>query len=331
MNHFTPLGDLSRDDIADLMKIAHLADTDRTWQPLAGRILGLVFMNPSLRTLASFQAGMARLGGSSFVITPGSSWALETREGVVMDGATAEHVREAIPVLASYADAIGVRAFAAGQDLAEDLAEPVMSLVRDISPVPLINMESAMDHPCQALADWKTLDDEGVPAAGGKFVLSWAKHPKALPLAVPAAAVHMAAHRGMDVTVLRPPGFELPEPVMARARAAADASGGSVIETDDREAAMTDAHVIYAKSWGSSMHYGDGEADAALRAGLDDWTVDEPWFKPARPDCIFMHCLPIRRNVVAADAVLDGPRSRVLGQARNRMLAQQAILHRLLA
>lgn len=331
MQHFMHLGDLSPAEITDLLSVARRADRDRSWQPLAGKILGLVFMNPSLRTLASFQAGMARLGGSSFVITPGSSWALEHRDGVVMDGAAAEHIREAIPVLASYADAVGVRAFASGADLDDDLGEPVMSLIRELSPVPLINMESAMDHPCQALADWKTLEDEGVPAAGGKFVLSWANHPRPLPLAVPAAAVHMAAHRGMDVTVLRPNGFELPEPLMARARAAAEAAGGSVVETDDREEAMAGAQVIYAKSWGSPMHYGDHEADAALRGGLRGWTVDEPWFAPAAPDCIFMHCLPIRRNVVASDAVLDGPRSRVLVQARNRMLAQQAILHRLLA
>ncbi len=331
MQHYMHLGDLPPGEIAALLDVARRADRDRDWRPLAGKILGLVFMNPSLRTLASFQAGMARLGGSSFVITPGSSWALEHRDGVVMDGATAEHIREAIPVLASYADAVGVRAFASGTDLDDDLGEPVMTLIRDLSPVPLINMESAMDHPCQALADWKTLDDEHVPAAGGKFVLSWANHPKPLPLAVPAAAVHMAAHRGMDVTVLRPEGFQLPEPLMARARAAAEASGGSVAETDDREEAMAGARVIYAKSWGSPMHYGDAEADAALRADLGDWTVDEPWFAPAAPDCIFMHCLPIRRNVVATDAVLDGPRSRVLPQARNRMLAQQAVLHRLLA
>jgi N-acetylornithine carbamoyltransferase len=331
MQHYMHLGDLSPAEIAGLLEVARRADQDRDWRPLAGKILGLVFMNPSLRTLASFQAGMARLGGSSFVITPGSSWALEHRDNVVMDGAAAEHIREAIPVLASYADAVGVRAFASGTDLDDDLAEPVMSLIRALSPVPLINMESAMDHPCQALADWKTLDDENVPAAGGKFVLSWANHPKPLPLAVPAAAVHMAAHRGMDVTVLRPAGYELPEPLMARARAAANAAGGSVAETEDREEAMAGAQVIYAKSWGSPMHYGDTQADAALRQGLREWTVDESWFAPAAADCIFMHCLPIRRNVVASDAVLDGPRSRVLVQARNRMLAQQAILHRLLA
>jgi N-acetylornithine carbamoyltransferase len=298
---------------------------------LAGKVLGLLFFNPSLRTLASFQAGMARLGGSSFVISPGQgSWQLETRAGAVMDGAAAEHVREAIPVLAGYGDALGIRSFAGGTDLAADLADETFLSMAEVCPVPLINLESAIDHPCQALADWKTMDDLGVPVRGGRFVLSWAWHPKALPLAVPAAAVHMAAMRGMDVTVLRPEGFALPDPVMERARQAAALSGGSVRETSDRESAMEGAHVIYAKSWTAPSRYGEPQAEAALRAGLRGWCVGEDWFAPAAPGCRFMHCLPVRRNVVVRDEVLDGPRSVVIREAHNRMWAQMAVLHRLL-
>jgi N-acetylornithine carbamoyltransferase len=191
-------------------------------------------------------------------------------------------------------------------------------------------MESAMNHPCQSLADWKTMDDLGIPANGGKFVLSWAYHPKALPLAVPAATLHMAAKRGMDVTVLRPEGFELPAPLMEKAAAAADAAGGSVTETSVRTEAMQDAHVIYAKSWSSTHHYGDRLADQKLREELLDWCVDEPWFANAKEDCRFMHCLPVRRGVVVADEILDGPRSVVIHEARNRMLAQMAVLHQML-
>ncbi len=126
-----------------------------------------------------------------------------------MNGAAAEHVREGMPVLASYCDALGVRAFADGKDLAADLAETTFNAMAELVDKPLINLESAMSHPCQALADWKTLDECGVPRKG-RFVLSWVWHPRALPLAVPAAALHMAAMRGMDVTVLRPEGFALP-------------------------------------------------------------------------------------------------------------------------
>lgn len=331
MNGFLGLADLSPGEVSELLDRAGWLERHPEPDALRGKVLALLFFNPSLRTLASFQAGMSRLGGSSFVISPGQgTWVLETRDGVVMDGAAAEHVREAIPVLAGYGDALGIRSFAGGTDLAADLADATFRSMAAVCPVPLINLESAIDHPCQALADWKTMDDLDVPARGGKFVLSWAWHPKPLPLAVPAAAVHMAALRGMDVTVLRPDGFALPEPVMAKARAAAAISGGSVRETADRGEALEGAHVIYAKSWTSPRHYGDPEAEAAFRAGLRDWCVDDDWFSTAVPDCRFMHCLPVRRNVVVRDSVLDGPRSVVVHEARNRMWAQMAVLHRLL-
>jgi N-acetylornithine carbamoyltransferase len=328
---FLSLADLAPADVADLLDRAAWLERHPEPDALKGKVLALLFFNPSLRTLASFQAGMARLGGSSFVISPGQgTWVLETRDGVVMDGAAAEHVREAIPVLASYGDALGIRSFAGGTDLAADLADSTFRAMAAVCPVPLINLESAIDHPCQALADWKTLDDLDVPARGGRFVLSWAWHPKPLPLAVPAAAVHMAALRGMDVTVLRPEGFALPEQVMAKARLAAKLSGGSLRETADRGEALAGVQVIYAKSWTSPLHYGDPAPEAALRAGLRDWCVDDDWFAVAAPDCRFMHCLPVRRNVVVKDSVLDGPRSVVVREAANRMWVQMAVLHRLL-
>jgi N-acetylornithine carbamoyltransferase len=273
---------------------------------------------------------MARLGGSSFVVTPGSgTWNVETRDGAVMDGAAAEHVREAIPVLASYCDALGIRSFAEGKDLATDLAETQFHKMANLCAKPFVNMESAVNHPCQALADWKTMDDLSVPRRG-KFVLSWVYHPRALPLAVPAATLHMAAQRGMEVVVLRPDGYALPDAIMQKAHAAAAASGGVVTETNDRAAALAGAHVVYAKEWGSPLHYGNAEAEAAARQPLKDWCVREQWFERARPDCHLMHCLPVRRNVAVADEVLDGPRSRVVAEAANRMVVQMAVLHRLL-
>jgi len=331
MKSFLDLADLGREEVADLIALARRLQEHPEPRALAGRILGLLFFNPSLRTLSSMQAGMARLGGESFVITPGSgTWQLETRLGVTMDGDAAEHIREGIPVLASYCDALGIRAFADGKDLQADLDETRFGAMAALCDKPLVNLESAMNHPCQALADWKTLDDLGVPREG-KFVLSWVNHPRALPLAVPAATLHMAAHRGMEVVVLRPEGFALPPALMDKARAAAAASGGSVSETADRTSALGGAQVVYAKEWGSPQHYGDREADAALRRELGDWMVRESWFGRAAADCRFMHCLPVRRNVAVADEVLDGPRSVVLREAHNRMVVQMAVLHRLLA
>ncbi len=331
MNRFNDLADFSTEEINGLLELATRLEQHPEPRALEGKILSLLFLSPSLRTLASFQAAMGRLGGGSFVISPDMSiHGLEARPGIVMDGAAAEHIREAVPVIASYGDAIGIRAFAERRSLNDDLADREFEKLGSLVDVPLINMESAIQHPCQNLADWKTMDDLEVPAQGGRFVLSWAYHPRALPLAVPASTVQMAAMRGMDVVVLNPPGFDLPQPVMDKARAAAEASGGSVTETGDRHEAMEGAHIVYAKSWSSTQHYGDRLADQAQREELIDWCIDDPWFENAQTDCRFMHCLPVRRGVVVADRVLDGPRSIVLPEARNRMLAQMAVLHEML-
>ena len=331
MKFFNDLADFSDEQIHALLQLAGRLDTHPEPEALRGKVLSLLFLSPSLRTLASFQAAMTRLGGGSFVISPTMSiHGIETRPGIVMDGAAAEHIREAVPVIASYGDAIGIRAFAQRRDLEHDLADTEFKALIDLIDTPYINMESAIGHPCQNLADWMSLDDFSIPANGGKFVLSWAYHPKALPLAVPASTLYTAARRGMDVTVLRPEGFALPDTVMERARRAADAAGGSVQETDQRAAAMEGAHVIYAKSWSSTTSYGDTIADQKLRNELISWCVDESWFDNAQDDCRFMHCLPVRRGVVVSEPVLDGPRSIVIHEARNRMLAQMAVLHQML-
>lgn len=331
MRQLTHLAELSQAEIADLLALSRRLALQPEPTALAGKVLGLLFFNPSLRTLASFQSAMVRLGGSSFVIAPGQgSWQLETRHGTVMNGAAAEHIREAIPVLSGFADVLGIRSFAGLTDLEEDVSDSTFAAMAELATVPLVNLESAIDHPCQALGDWRTLDDLAVPAAGGRFVLSWANHPKPLPLAVPAAAASMAALRGMDLTILRPEGYGLPARVMSRVRAAAERSGGRVRETIERDDAMTGAQVIYAKSWASPELYGNAAAETERRAELTDWCVRESWFGPAAPDCRFMHCLPVRRNVVVADEVLDGPRSVVVAQAHNRLWVQMAVLYRLL-
>ena len=164
MNNFLDLADLQREQVIELLALAERLAQKPEPQALAGKILGLLFFNPSLRTLASMQAAMARLGGNSFVISAGQgTWQLETRRGAVMNGAPAEHVREGVPVLAHYCDALGIRAFAGGADLEADLDETSFKEMVGLVNKPVINMESAANHPCQALADWKTLDDLAVP------------------------------------------------------------------------------------------------------------------------------------------------------------------------
>lgn len=291
-----------------------------------GKALGLFFLNPSLRTQASFQRAAGKLGLDLVQLSGGSVWGLETRDGVVMDGAAAEHVREAAAVLGRYVDVLGVRAFPAGRSLAEDLADPVMNAFHAHAGVPVINMESALWHPCQALADRVTLEQIGAPRRG-RFVLCWAWHPKPLPHAVPNSALCMAAQRGMEVVVTHPPGLALHAGALAEASRLAAASDGSVTVTEDRAAALAGATVVYAKSWGALPAWGDAEAEAALRAPFRDWCVQPDWLVPGAR---LMHCLPVRRNVVVADAVLDSPASIVIDQAENRLHAQIALLEEML-
>ena len=237
MKAFNDLADFSNEEIGALLALASRLDKKPEPHALCGKVLALLFLSPSFRTLASFQAAMMRLGGGAFVISPDMSiHGIETRPGIVMDGAAAEHIHEAVPVIASYGDAIGIRAFAERKSSTPTSRKRNSRSMIRLIDTPYINMESAMGHPCQSLADWKTLDDFGIAANGGKFVLSWAYHPKALPLAVPASTLYMAARRGMDVTVLRPEGFALPAPLMKKAQDAARRCRRLHRETDGPEA-----------------------------------------------------------------------------------------------
>jgi hypothetical protein len=165
-------------EVAELLELAGRLDRHPEPQALVRQGARHAVLQPLAAHRGLVPGGDGRLGGSSFVITPGTgTWKLEARNGIVMDGEAAEHIREAVPVLASYADVLGIRAFAGGIDLEADLEERKFMEMAGICPVPLINLESAVNHPCQALADWKTMNDLGVPANGGRFVLSWANHP----------------------------------------------------------------------------------------------------------------------------------------------------------
>ena len=331
MKEFCDLNDLKAGEIEVLLKLANQLERHPQARALEGKVLALLFLNPSLRTLTSFQASMTRLGGGTFVVSPEMSiHGLETRAGIAMDGTAAEHIQEAVPVIASYADIIGIRALASKENLEADLQDSKFNELKSLCDIPLINLESAIKHPCQALADWKTLDDLDIPGKGGKLVFSWVYHPEALPLAVPADTIYMAARRGMDVTVLRPDEFSVPELLMDRAKSASQQAGGQLIQTSDRSEAMEDAHVLYAGSWASTENYGNKMADQKARSNYENWCVDESWFEPTGQICSFMHCLPVRRGVEVEDGILDGSSSVVVRQAQNRMYAQMSVLQKLL-
>jgi N-acetylornithine carbamoyltransferase len=242
-----------------------------------------------------------------------------------MDGAAAEHVREGAGVLGRYCDLLGVRSFPVGKDYAKDRTEPVLTAFAKHSGVPVVNLESPMDHPCQAMADAMTIRERLGTPRGRRVLTTWAYHPKALPMAVPNAFLLAVSRLGADLVFARPDGYALDPEILATARENARASGGSLTETEDRDAAFDSAEIVYAKSWGALADYGRPEAEAARRGKLKDWRVTEARMARGKND-VFMHCLPVRRNVVVDDAVLDGPSSIVLDEAENRLYAQQAIL-----
>jgi len=328
MKHWLSMLDYEPPELAELVQLARRIKQGSI-DPTAfrGRILTMVFFNPSLRTRTSFEAAMLRFGGHAICLNVGGdTWKLEYRDGVVMDGDAAEHVREAAPVLSRYGDALAVRTFAGMRDAAEDAQDLVIRAFGRFATVPVVNMESASEHPCQGLADWLTIAEKLSGAAGKRFVLTWAPHVRGLPLAVPHSALLAAAAAGMHVTVAHPPGYELSRAMLDRAASWCAAAGTALHVTYDQSACRS-ADVVYVKSWGSPALYGDkGQADDFRRN--QDWMIT-----PAHlgASTLLMHCLPVRRNVVIDDAALDDPRSIVVDEAENRLWAQAAILQALLS
>lgn len=325
------LSDLTRPAVEQLVARALALRNGSKTRRFEGKALGLLFFNPSLRTQASFQRAAQKLGLDLVQLQSGGNgvWGIETADSTVMDAGNAEHVREAAAVLGRYVDVLCVRSFARFESLEADLRDVLVNGFRRHAGVPVVNMESALWHPCQALADWTTLEQLEVPRRA-KFVLTWAWHPKPLPHAVPNSTLCMAVQRGMDVVVLRPSGYDLHPWVMQQARELAALNDGSVEVTDDRQAALRGASIVYAKSWASLACWGNLEAETQQRAGLRDWCVGSDWLAQT-DDARFMHCLPVRRNVVVRDEVLDGPASVVIDQAENRLHAQTALLESLFA
>ena len=300
---------------------------------LEKRIMALVFMDPSLRTRASFEAAMFLHGGHGIVLEPGKgSWSLETEPGAVMDGTSVEHIKDAARVLGRYADVLGVRTFPRGDDWSVVREDLVIKRFAEYCEKPIINLESNRRHPCQGLADALTLREKLGDPRGKRFVLYWGWHPKALPTAVPASAALAAAWLGMEIVIARPPGYELDPEDTALIRTIAQRAGGEFVHIiDDPDDATVGADAVYVKSWGSVKLYGRPEEEAAHRAAYRDWRLTASRVKSTRGGKgIVMHCLPVRRNVEIDDAVLDGPNSVVVDQAENRLHAQRALLLELL-
>jgi len=328
--------DFTIEEVRALVDLALELKGGKRQADLRGIVAALLFFNPSVRTRVSCESALARYGGTAIAISPGKdTWNFECGEGVVMDANTQEHVRELAPVLAEMCHFVGVRKselITVGSERAE-VSGDYATLKRDefmhqlarFSPAPVVNLESNSFHPMQGLADMATIVEQLGDPRGKRYVLTWAWHPKSLPVATPHSQLLSAADLGMDVTVLRPPGYALDPDVMAAAGARAESLGGSVSETEDQDAAYSGAHVVCAKAWGSLDYYGRFDEEARDKAPLRrSWIVDED--KMAKTDDgVFMHCLPVRRNVVVSDGVLNSSRSVVVREAGNRLWTAAAV------
>ena len=304
-------------DIGNLAEaLAEARQVKRT--PFAWKHLGrdktiiLVFFNSSLRTRLSSQKAALNLGMNPIVLNVnGDSWKLETELGVIMDGDKSEHLREAIPVIGSYCDIIGVRSFAKFEDRDAEYAETIINQFIEYSGRPVISLESATVHPCQAFADLITIDEYKTKARP-KVVLTWAPHPRALPQAVPNSFAEWMNAADVDFVIACPPGYEL----------APQFAGNAMVEHDQMKA-FEGADFIYAKNWSSYSEYGK-----ILSTDMS-WTVGSRQMA-VTDNAFFMHCLPVRRNMIVTDEVIDSPRSIVIPEAANRVVSAQVVMKRML-
>ncbi|MBT8204703.1 MAG: N-acetylornithine carbamoyltransferase [Eudoraea sp.] len=275
----------------------------------SGKSLGLLFFNNSLRTRLSTQKAALNLGMEVMVMNFGKEgWALEFADGTIMDGDRAEHVREAARVVSQYCDILGIRAFAGLKDKPEDESEQVLNGFMDHSTIPVINLESALGHPLQALADAITIAEHKT-SKRPKVVLTWAPHPRPLPHAVANSFIRMMQQMPVDFCITHPEGYELNDKIV----------GNTPVFHDQRQA-LEGADFVYAKNWSSYLDYGK------VLNRDNSWMITLDVLGKAR----FMHCLPARRNVVVEGAVLDSGQSLVIEQANNRTYAAQLVLKKLL-
>ncbi|PHN95393.1 acetylornithine carbamoyltransferase [Maribacter sp. 6B07] len=273
------------------------------------KTIGLLFFNNSLRTRLSTQKAAINLGMEVIVMNFGSEgWALEYADGTIMDQGTSEHIKEAAQVISQYCDIIAIRAFAGLVDKELDEAEEVLNGFKTYATVPIVNMESSVGHPLQALTDAITLEEHNFKN-NPKVVLSWAPHPRALPHAVANSFVQMMQKQHADFVITHPEGYEL-DPNITK---------DCTIE-HDQEKALENADFVYVKNWSSYTDYGQ------IKSQDPNWQMTLKKLGKAK----FMHCLPVRRNVVVADEVLDSDQSLVIEQANNRTYAAQLVLKKIL-
>jgi N-acetylornithine carbamoyltransferase len=326
---FLSTADLTRAELDDILDLAARVKGKRPGQVLAGKTLGLLFFQPSLRTRVSFEVAMVQLGGHCINLSSDDLYELEPQEQAVMDGPAEEHVKDAARTLSRYVDALGIRSASRTGTWDRDRQELLVRSYAKYSSVPVINLETCFAHPCQALADVLTMRENLVSLRGRKLTLLWCNHPEPKSLGPTHSVLQLAALSGMQITLAHPLGFEVDQEVLEQSRAAAAEAGGSLQVENDMNTAARGAEVLYARSWGSTRHWHDPEREAIVKRSLTGWRVDEQLMASTK-NALLMHPLPVRRNVAATDAVLDGKQSVIYDQAANRAHVQKALLMHLL-
>ncbi len=308
MKNYINISDI--ENISELLKEAQGLKKQRFQYKELGKnkTLVMLFFNASLRTRLSTEKAAKNLGMEVSILNVNDAWKLEYDDGTVMNLDKAEHIKEAAQVISQYADIIAVRAFPTLEDRTKDESEFVIKNLEKYASVPIVNLESATAHPLQALADAITIEEQK-ETSKPKVVLSWAPHPKALPHAVANSFVTMMKALNVDLTITHPKGYELDEKI----------TSGCII-TNNQVKALKDADFVYTKNWSSYQDYGK------VLSTDKKWMITKDKLGSAK----FMHCLPVRRNVVVEDAVLDSKNSIVIEQANNRTFSAQIVLKKLL-
>jgi len=313
MKYFTTVHDVKNAN--DLVEEAlHIKQNPFGYSKLGkNKTLGLIFMNPSLRTRLSTQKAAQNLGMNVIVMNiDKEGWALEFEEGAIMNGNKVEHIKDAAAVLGTYCDIIGVRSFPSLQNKAEDYSEHILLQFMKYCKVPVVSLESATLHPLQSLADAMTIKETWNKLEKPKVVLTWAPHIKALPQAVANSFAEWMNEMDVDLTITHPQGYDLAPDYVKNATV-----------TYDQDEALKNADFVYVKNWSSYNDYGK------IIPVKENWLLDKQKMQDTN-NAHIMHCLPVRRNIELSDELLDSSQSLVLKQAENRVFAAQVVLKKML-
>ncbi len=326
MKNFITIEDHTRQELNELLELAEHFKNNKFSDILKYKTLITMFFNPSTRTRISFDLAITQLGGHHVSIEPGkSSWGIEIKEGAIMDKDAEEHLKDTIKVLCKYGDILAIRCFPKFKNWEEEKKDLILKNLVKWSTKPVINMET-ISHPCQALAMIKVIKDKFENVKKKKFVLTWAYHPKPLNTAVANSAGVIASKFGMDIVIANPPNYDLDDFYLQEMKKNCRENGSNFEISNNMKEAIKGADFVYAKSWGSLAQYGNFQKD--IHNQYKDWIVDKEKMDLTN-NAYFSHCLPVRRNLIVTDEVIDSEKSLVYEEAENRLHVQKAILAKL--